>query len=152
MTYHTPWHSILCLLPRSLRAPYRIGRRSLFLTGMLLSLVGCTGATASPSNAPRCPGTNRALVTPAKPTVQVSYTEPSADATGTALKTLAKTTIYYDLGMGRIVALEIPATTPKGGGFVKKTITIPLDKHPQRSVSICVTATDSAGHESAMTP
>jgi hypothetical protein len=82
----------------------------------------------------------------------VSYTEPSADATGTALKTLAKTTIYYDLGMGRIVALEIPATTPKGGGFVKKTITIPLDKQPQRSVSICVTATDSAGHESAMTP
>ena len=91
-------------------------------------------------------------MTPAKSTVHVSYTEPAANAAGTALKTLAKTTIYYDLGSGRIAALEVPATSPQGGGRVKKTITIPLDAHAQRSVSICVTATDSAGRESALTP
>ncbi|MFO0706716.1 MAG: hypothetical protein U0412_07660 [Nitrospira sp.] len=110
------------------------------------------GATPATSTPPRCPKTIHAVVTPAKPTVQVSYTEPSANAVGTALKTLAKTTIYYDLGSGRIPALEVPATSPRGGGLVKKTITIPLDKQPSRTVSICVTASDSAGHESAMTP
>lgn len=129
-----------------------MGPRSAFVTGICFLLTGCMGTPPATPLTPHCPNTIRTIVTQTKPAVQMSYTEPSANAAGTALKTLAKTTIYYDLGSGRVAALEVPATSPKGGGFIKKTITIPLDKHPQRSVSICVTATDSAGHESAMTP
>jgi hypothetical protein len=91
-------------------------------------------------------------VGPAKPTVKVSYTEPTVSVGGDPLKDLAKTTIYYDLGKGRTVAKEIPATKPGGGGQISETITIPVQTKGEQSVRICVTATDRQGNESAMTP
>jgi hypothetical protein len=84
--------------------------------------------------------------------VHVSYTEPSVTAGGSALNDLAKTTIYYDLGAGRTLVKEIPATKPTGGGHISETIVLPVQTEGEQSVMICVTATDRHGNESMMTP
>jgi hypothetical protein len=84
--------------------------------------------------------------------VSVSYTEPTVTAGGKTLSELAKTTIYYDLGDGRRLAKEVPATKPTGGGRISETIAVPIHSHKEQIVRICVTATDRHGSESAMTP
>jgi hypothetical protein len=62
---------------------------------------------------------------------------------------LSKTTIYYDVGNGRIRAKEVPSTAPSGGGQISETITVPIP-HDRGVVqaNICVTATDRQGNES----
>jgi hypothetical protein len=84
--------------------------------------------------------------------VSISYTEPTVTAGGKFLSELAKTTIYYDLGDGRRLAKEVPATKPTGGGQISETISVPIHSHKEQIVRICVTATDRHGKESAMTP
>jgi hypothetical protein len=84
--------------------------------------------------------------------VNVSYTEPTVTAGGTTLSELAKTTIYYDLGDGRRLAKEVPATKPTGGGPISETISVPIGTQGEQVVRICVTATDRHGNESAMAP
>jgi hypothetical protein len=127
--------------------------RSLAVSALLTlaAFHGCATQAASVAGNPRCPDTVQAKVGPAKPSVTVSYTEPSVKPAGNEWQGLAKTTIYYDLGTGRIVAKEIPATTPTGGGQVKQTIAVPLPERKETTVRICVTATDRRGNESAMT-
>ncbi|MBH0191638.1 MAG: hypothetical protein HP492_07740 [Nitrospira sp.] len=71
---------------------------------------------------------------------------------GSPLTDLAKTTIYYDLGSGRVLAKDIPATKPTGGGQISQTITVPVQEKGEQPVRICVTATDRHGNESAMVP
>jgi hypothetical protein len=80
--------------------------------------------------------------------VTVSYTEPAVSVGGGALSDLAKTSIYYDLGRGRRLAKEVPATKQTGGGQISETITIPIESQGEQSVAICVTATDRHGNES----
>lgn len=113
---------------------------------------GCVGhATDGPAQT-RCPGSVQTKVSTTKQTVSISYTEPSASIEGKPLTDLAKTTIYYDLGSGRVLAKEIPATKPTGGGQISQTITVPVREKGEQPVRICVTATDRHGNESAMTP
>lgn len=113
---------------------------------------GCT-ALADVSSAPlRCPSSVQTKVSTAKQSVKVSYTEPAVTAKGETLSELAKTTIYYDLGDGRRLAKEVPATKPTGGGQISETISVPIHSHKEQIVRICVTATDRHGNESAMTP
>lgn len=71
---------------------------------------------------------------------------------GDPLTSLAKTRIYYDIGNGRTLAKEVPATQLSGGGEISETITIPVQIQGEQSVRICVTATDSHGNESPSTP
>ncbi len=122
------------------------------LTVVLVGSWGCMSNPASMTATPRCSGSVQAKVSPTKPTVTVSYTEPSINLTGNPLQGLAKTTIYYDAGTGRVVAKEVPSTTPTGGGQISQTITVPLPQQRETVVRICVTATDRYGNESAMTP
>lgn len=128
-----------------------ITRALLMLSAVLLSW-GCAGHKGNAQSTIRCPNTVQAKVSPTKPTVSVSYTEPSVSVAGGSLADLAKTTIYYDLGNGRTLAKEIPASKATGGGQVSQTITIPIRATGEESVRICVTATDRHGNESAMTP
>lgn len=131
-----------------------VGSRLTLMLPVLCLVVlasGCSALAGAPG-ATSCPDSVRATVGPAKPTVKVSYTEPTVSVGGDPLKDLAKTTIYYDLGKGRTVAKEIPATKPGGGGQISETITIPVHTKGDQSVRICVTATDRQGNESAMTP
>lgn len=128
-----------------------IPRALLMLVAIVLSW-GCAGHTGNAPSTIRCPNTVQAKVSPAKPTVSVSYTEPSVSVAGGSLADLAKTTIYYDLGNGRTLAKEMPASKATGGGQISQTITIPIRATGEESVRICVTATDRYGNESAMTP
>ena len=99
-----------------------------------------------------CPNTVQAKVSATKPTVHVSYREPSRTVEEDPLTSLAKTSIYYDLGHGRSLAKEVPATHLSGGGEVSESITVPIKAGIEQLVKICVTATDTEGNESPMTP
>lgn len=114
-------------------------------------VVGCTSLTGTAEAPLHCSSSVQAKVSVAQPTVHVSYTEPSLTVEGNSLTGLAKTSIYYDLGRGRTLAKEVPATRPSGGGEISETITIPVTSDEQH-VTICVTASDRNGNESAMTP
>ena len=115
------------------------------LCALSLTLFGCS--SVSPTKASlRCDHSPQVRVTAAKPTVSVSYTEPTTALDGRPLSSLAKTTIYVDTGDGPVTAKDIPATNPRGGGHISQTITIPL-KQRETVASICVTATDSQGNE-----
>ena len=81
--------------------------------------------------------------------VDATYTEPSTNANGTPLTDLAKTTIYYDLGAGPVVAKIVPATALTGGGNVATTITVPVLEGQEADVRFFVTASDTSGNESA---
>jgi hypothetical protein len=100
----------------------------------------------------RCPNSAQARVSAAKPTVTVSYTEPVLDEAAGPLKDLAKTTIYYDVGNGRVPIKEVPASTPTGGGKISQTISVPVRGDQETVVRICVTATNQRGNESRSTP
>lgn len=113
---------------------------------------GCVGRAGAQPNTVHCPNSVHTKVSAAKLTIKVSYTEPSATVAGERLNDLAKTTIYYDLGNGRRLAKEIPATRPTGGGQISETITVPIQTQAEQSVRICVTATDRRGNESPMAP
>ncbi|MEW6248038.1 MAG: hypothetical protein AB1555_15170 [Nitrospirota bacterium] len=115
------------------------------LCALSLTLFGCS--SVSPTKASlRCGSSPKIRVTAAKPTVSVSYTEPTTALDGRPLTSLAKTTIYVDTGDGPVTAKDIPATSPRGGGHISQTITIPL-KQQETVASICVTATDRQGNE-----
>jgi hypothetical protein len=129
-----------------------IGRSFLIaFTAAALGWSGCSGGPSVATEPLRCPAVVQAKVSPEKPTVMVSYTEPSVNLAGGPLGGLAKTTIYYDLGAGRVPAKEVPATAATGGGRISETITVPLSQPAETAVRICVTATDLHGNESAMT-
>jgi len=55
---------------------------------------GCAGRVGVPPTTFQCPNSAHAKVTAAKPTVKVSYTEPSVTEAGGSLNDLAKTNIY----------------------------------------------------------
>ena len=117
----------------------------------LTAIPGCVSLLGTRGGDLSCPNTVQATVSKTKPDIHVSYTEPSTTVEGTPLTDLSKTSIYYDLGEGRILAKDIPASTPSGGSTISETILIPIHKKEEHSVKICVTATDQLGNESLMT-
>ncbi len=124
----------------------------LALVFCLTAISGCISLARNSGTDLRCPDSVQAKVSETHSTVQISYTEPSMTVEGTTLTDLSKTSIYYDLGKGRILAKDVPATQPAGGGSISETIVIPVRKKEEHSVKICVTATDRIGNESTMTP
>ncbi|MDF0664987.1 MAG: hypothetical protein P0119_02815 [Nitrospira sp.] len=136
------------------RAPDILSRSGLvlLLSGATVLLVGCASFMGSGASTLHCPDSVQAKVSAAQPTVHVSYTEPSFTLKGNPLVSLAKTSIYYDLGNGRTLAKEVPATRSSGGGEISETITVAVASKDAQSVKICVTATDRDGNESRMTP
>jgi hypothetical protein len=111
----------------------------------------CAGRAGVPPTTSPCPNSVHAKVTAAKPTVKVSYTEPSVTAVGGSLNDLAKTNIYYDLGNRWTLSKKIPATKPTGGGRISEIITVPIQTLGEQPALICVTATDRHGNESMTT-
>ncbi len=135
--------------------------KKLSLRVLLVCLLGIFGCESTPEPtssmealSPRlaCSSTAVTTVTPAKPTVQVSYTEPTVSTDGRPLSRLIKTTIYYDIGQGPVRAKEVAATKPTGGGQVSQVITILLEDMDEALAKICVTATDARGNEGPPTP
>jgi hypothetical protein len=124
----------------------------LLLGGANVLFVGCASLIESGAATLHCPDSVQTKVSAAQPTVHVSYTEPSLSVDGSSLTDLSKTSIYYDLGDGRTLAKEVPATRSSGAGEISETITVPVKSEDTQSVKICVTATDRNGNESMMTP
>ena len=122
------------------------------VVAMLTSVSGCAHTSDGSLPAPRCSDTVQTAVNASHKTLTVAYTEPSVNEAGHPLKELDKTSVYYDLGEGRVLAKEVPATKPTGGGQVTETISLPISRSKDTPVRLCVTATDRTGHESAMTP
>lgn len=134
--------------------PYRsFGFTLVLFLCLEVGLWSCTGIRHNTDpNTLSCPDTIQTTVSTTKSTIHVSYTEPSVTVEGDPLTGLAKTSIYFDLGHGRTLAKEVPATRSSGGGEISETITIPVKTQVEQSVSICVTATDNHGNESLSTP
>ena len=85
-----------------------------------------------------------------KDTVDVSYHEPTLNENRTALRDLQKTTIYLRRGKGPLEMIDIPSTSPAGGGRITlEKVPVPLAHNgaPVR-VQVCVTASDDKPNES----
>ncbi len=148
-------HHIPATLPMIKGRAHDMPSRSaliLLLGGANVLFVGCASLIESGAATLHCPDSVQAKVSAAQPTVHVSYTEPSLSVDGSSLTDLSKTSIYYDLGDGRTLAKEVPATRSSGAGEISETITVPVKSEDTQSVKICVTATDRNGNESMMTP
>ena len=105
-------------------------------------------ATPKPSTTPSAPALDcqtlaRTTVSAGKPSLTISYTEPTTRADGAPLTDLASTTIYYDVGQGFIKAKAVPATSPQGGGTIKESIQVPVQSPSPVETTICVTATNT---------
>ena len=83
---------------------------------------------------------------------EVTYKEPILKSDGTPLTDLAKTTIYYDSGLGPIKVSDILASGPNGGGQVVEKILVPIGEDTEQAVSIWCTATDLSDNESIKSP
>lgn len=99
------------------------------------------------SPSPRCMTSAQATIQASKPSVTISYVEPTTKANGQPLTNLAKTTIYHDVGKGLVKYKDIPATNPQGGGKIQETIAFAVSKETSIQATICVTATDTNGRE-----
>jgi hypothetical protein len=146
-------HAVLVTLFMKQDRPHDRPRHSALISLLwsIQLIVGCTSLPGTGEAPLHCPSSVQAKIKAAQPTVHVSYTEPSVTVEGDLLTSLAKTSIYYDLGRGRTLAKEVPATRPSGGGEISEIITIPVTSGEQR-VKICVTASDYNGSKSTMTP
>lgn len=86
--------------------------------------------------------------------VQAKYTEPvnnelNDDGVVTPLTDLAKTSIKFQIaGQDVVVAKEVPASSPNGGGAVDETIVVPALDKKQATIDFWATATDLVGNES----
>ena len=99
------------------------------------------------SSSTNCRTTAKTKIKATKPSIRLTYTEPTTNEVGKPLTNLANTTIYYDLGKGLVKAKEVPATDPKGGGKITETIQIPLGSKKTADATICITATSDQGRE-----
>ena len=111
-----------------------------------LKPVPSTSQTPTSASA-NCRTTAQTIVKATKPSVTMTYTEPTTNEVGKPLTNLAHTTIYYDLGKGLVKAKEVPATSPKGGGKITESIQVPLGSQKTADATLCITATSDQGRE-----
>lgn len=77
--------------------------------------------------------------------VTVSFTEPGNNADGTPLQDLVATRVYYAIDGGPpVMAAEIPASLPTGGGTVTQEVTVPIAAGQDSMVDFYATAIDDA--------
>jgi len=88
------------------------------------------------------------VVSAANPFFTVKYTEPTTRGGGKPLKNLSHTTIYIYTESSLLKMKEVSATSPTGGGNISEMLFLPITQGESLQVTICVTATDSEGHES----
>ncbi len=87
-------------------------------------------------------------VSAVKSSLTVKYSEPTTRGNGKSLTNLSHTTIYVGTGSKLTKMKEVPASSPTGGGRISEVLRFPISGAQEIKVNICVTATDSDGHES----
>jgi hypothetical protein len=81
--------------------------------------------------------------------VTEDYDEPTTNADGSPLNDLGKTRTYLKLDNDPFAQnVEVPATSPQGGGHITVEITVPVLPGESRTVTTYVTALDLVGNES----
>ena len=83
-----------------------------------------------------------------KPTITVSYREPTTNKDGTPLTDLKWTTIYFGLKKDSVKAIDVWTNDSRGGGSVEiQDIPIPVRQNEEVLEVLCFTATDWSGNE-----
>jgi len=85
------------------------------------------------------------IVTKTTEGIKVEYQEPVTNANGTPLVDLALTSIFYDKGQGAVKALDVPATSPTGGGVISQIIQVPVGDNEEIDVKVWAIAVDLSG-------
>jgi hypothetical protein len=84
--------------------------------------------------------------------LEVVYKEPTTNDDGTAITDLKSVNLYYNSGGGETLAIEVPASSPTGGGIRIKRILIPLGEDTEAEVKFYFRAYNLAGEASANSP
>jgi hypothetical protein len=83
-----------------------------------------------------------------KPTITISYREPTSNKDGTPLTDLKWTTIYFGLKKDSVKAIDVWTNNDGGRGSVEiQDIPIPVKQNEEVLEVLCVTATDWSGNE-----
>ena len=75
--------------------------------------------------------------------VRVEYYEPISKANGQPLNDLAFTKIHYEMNGTTVTVATMTATSPNGGGYVVRSVTVPVPMGEERTVRMWATAHDS---------
>lgn len=81
--------------------------------------------------------------------IEAEYTEPTLNEDNSPLTDLHHTSIYYDIGSGPVLVIELPASLNTGGNLVQYSFIVPVTANQEATVNFWATATDSSGNESA---
>ena len=81
--------------------------------------------------------------------IDVEYTEPSLNTDDTPVSDLHHTSIFYDLGAGPVLVIELLASLNTGGGLISYSFIVPVVAGQEANVNFWATASDSSGNESA---
>lgn len=84
--------------------------------------------------------------------VTVTYKEPSTNADGSPLEDLVGTNVYYQIGTVVTKAIEVPATSPNGGGDITTEITVPVSDGEDKDVTVWATALDDGTPQNESEP
>lgn len=79
--------------------------------------------------------------------VTLTYQEPSTNEDGSPLSDLAHTSIYFSLDGVISKVMDVPATSPNGGGNVEKKFVVPIGEKKEATVILWATASDLTGNE-----
>ena len=75
--------------------------------------------------------------------VRVEFYEPVTKANGQPLNDLAFTKIHYEMNGTTVTVATMTATSPSGGGYVVRTVTVPVPMGEERTVRMWATAHDA---------
>lgn len=82
-------------------------------------------------------------------TFEITATEPTANVDGTPLTDLKYSSLYYQFDDDEwVFIVDIPATSPAGGGAIKHTFTIDIPEGKELNMRLVGICFDSTGHES----
>lgn len=81
--------------------------------------------------------------------IDVEYNEPTQNTDNSPVTDLHHTSIYYDMGSGPVLVVELPASLNTGGSLVQYSFIVPVTANQEANVNFWATASDSSGNESA---
>lgn len=128
--------------------PSRFHREAIGLIAWSVAagLMGCVSFPDEYATAPRsCPPTVQITLKDASAPFLLEYDEPANQLNGAPLQALSHTTIYLDDGHGAREFTKHSATSLRGGGHVRRQVSLPHGTSAPVTLRICVTATNTAG-------
>jgi len=79
--------------------------------------------------------------------LEYSYKEPSTNVNGSPLIDLDHTEIFVDVGAGPAKVMDVPASSPNGGGDVVQILQNPFSEGQEGTVTAFSIAVDDNGNQ-----